>query len=62
MLVALIEVGLDAVPVVDLDLGSDLPHRRADSLERTILGGLHHAYLQGEEGGQTEEEEEREEE
>lgn len=37
VLVALIKVGLDTVPVVDLDLSPDLPHRRADGLERTVL-------------------------
>lgn len=33
VLVAFVEVRLDAVPVVDLDVVADLGHRRADGLE-----------------------------
>ena len=45
VLIALVEVRLNAVPVVDLDMVADLEHGGADSLERPILRGLHHTHL-----------------
>ena len=45
MLVALVEVGLDAVPVVDLDVVADLDDGGADRLEGSVLRRLHHAHL-----------------
>ena len=45
MLVALVEVSLDTVPIVDLDVVSDLRHGHTDGLERPVLRRLHHAHL-----------------
>ena len=44
--VALVEVILDAVPIVDLDVVADLRDRRPDGLKRSILCRLHHTHLQ----------------
>lgn len=45
VLVALVEVILDAVPIVDLDVVADLRDRRPDGFKRSILCRLHHTYL-----------------